>query len=122
MLDVIGSYRLGRGWTAGARWRFATGSPYTPNTGGVVDYDAGAYAPIASPQLNSARLAPFHALDLRVDKTWEFRSWKLTMYLDIRNVYNRQNPEGEVYNYDYTKSSAISGLPILPMLGVRGEL
>jgi hypothetical protein len=122
VLDVIGSYRLGRGWTAGARWRFATGSPYTPNTGGVVDYDAGAYAPIASPQLNSARLAPFHALDLRVDKTWEFRSWKLTTYLDIRNVYNRQNPEGEVYNYDYTKSSAISGLPILPMLGVRGEL
>ena len=122
VLDVIGSYRLGKGWTAGARWRFATGNPYTPYTGGVADFDAGAYAPITSPQTNSARLGAFHSLDLRVDKTWEFRAWKLTAYLDVRNVYNRQNPEGQVYNFDYSRSSPISGLPILPMLGLRGEL
>jgi hypothetical protein len=59
---------------------------------------------------------------VRIDKTWEFSAWKLTAYLDVRNVYNRKNPESQVYNFDYSKSSPISGLPILPILGVRGEL
>lgn len=122
VVDVIGSYRLGRGWTAGLRWRYATGNPYTPYTGGVADFDAGAFAPIASPHLNSARLGAFHSLDLRIDKTWTFPAWKLTAYVDVRNVYNRQNPESQVYNFDYSKSSPLSGLPILPILGARGEL
>jgi TonB family protein len=122
VLSVVGSYRLGRGWTLGARWRYATGDPYTPYTGGAEDFDAGAYAPIQSPRLDSARLGAFNALDLRVDKTWTFPAWKLTAYLDVRNVYNRQNPEAVTYNYNDSQSSSFSGLPILPMLGLRGEL
>ena len=32
------------------------------------------------------------------------------------------NPEGVSYNYNYTKSEIITGLPILPVIGLRGEL
>ncbi|HMI86744.1 MAG TPA: TonB family protein [Polyangiaceae bacterium] len=122
ILNALASYRLGRGWSLGGRFRYVTGNPYTPYIGAVADLDAGAYTPIASPLTNSQRVAPFHTLDLRVDKTWTFTSWRLTAYLDVRNAYNRQNPEAMTYNYNYSRGQTLSGLPLLPILGVRGEL
>ena len=122
ILTALASYKLGRGWQAGARFRYVTGSPYTPEIGGVMDYDAGTYAPISSPNRNSARVPDFHQLDMRVDKTWKFSAWQLSAYLDVQNVYFRQNPEGISYNYNYSKSSVVSGLPFLPIVGLRGEL
>jgi hypothetical protein len=111
-LNALGTYKLGRGWSVGARFRYVTGNPYTPYIGAVADLDAGAYTPVLSPNANSARVAAFHSLDLRVDKTWDFSSWRLTAYLDVRNVYNRQNPEAMTYNYNYSQSQAVAGLPI----------
>jgi hypothetical protein len=122
ILTAVGSYKLGRGWQVGARFRYVTGSPYTPAVGGVMDYDAGSYAEVEETPANSSRLPAFHQLDLRVDKTWKFEAWQLTAYLDVQNAYNRRNVEAVSYNYDYSKSSTISGLPILPIVGVKGEL
>jgi hypothetical protein len=59
---------------------------------------------------------------LRVDKTWQFQSWNLTAYLDLQNAYNHRNSEGVSYNYNYSQSRPQTGLPILPIIGVRGEL
>jgi len=122
ILTAVASYKLGRGWQVGGRFRYVTGNPYTPDIGGIADYDSGAYAPIASANTNSARMASFNQLDLRVDKEWQFKAWKLSAYLDVQNVYNRQNPEGIAYNYNYSKTGIVSGLPLLPIIGVRGEL
>ncbi|HET6337479.1 MAG TPA: TonB-dependent receptor [Polyangiales bacterium] len=122
ILSAVGNLGLGRGWTLGARFRFISGMPYTPYLGGVVDLDAGAYAPIESARLYSARLDAFHQLDLRIEKLWDFVAWKLTAYLELRNVYNHANSEGVAYSYDYSKRDTASGIPILPVLGVRGEL
>lgn len=121
ILTALGSYDLGRGWSIGARFRYVTGLPYTPYVGGVVDLDAGAYEPIQSAP-NSGRLAAFHKVDVRIDKTWKFTTARLTAYLDVQNVYNRQNAEGTTYSYDYSKVQVVPGLPILPILGLRGEL
>lgn len=32
------------------------------------------------------RLKPYAQLDLRVDKTFYFRKWKLSLYVDLENV------------------------------------
>jgi hypothetical protein len=64
----------------------------------------------------------FHQLDIRVDQTWQFTHWKLSAYLDVQNVYNAANVEGLSYNYDYTRRTYTTGLPIIPSLGLRGEL
>jgi hypothetical protein len=64
----------------------------------------------------------FHQLDIRVDKAWQFKAWKLGAYLDVQNVYNHGNVEGVSYNYNSTRSTFATGLPILPSLGLRGEL
>ncbi|HEU4578202.1 MAG TPA: TonB-dependent receptor, partial [Polyangiaceae bacterium] len=122
MLTALGSYKLGRGWQLGARFRYVTGSPYTPNIGGVMDYDAGVYSPLEQQPEYGSRLPAFSQLDLRVDKTWDFESWKLSAYLDVQNAYNRKNTEDISYNYDYSQHKQAQGLPILPVLGIRGEL
>jgi len=122
ILTAIGSYKLGRGWQVGARFRYVTGSPYTPELGGTMNYDAGTYSPVTSPARNSARLPAFHQLDVRVDKTWTFQAWALTWYLDVQNTYNHQATEAIGYNFDYSQTTPSKGLPILPIMGLRGEL
>jgi hypothetical protein len=82
--------------------------------------DSGAYAPLQGRPF-SQRLPLFHQLDLRVDKRWQFKSWRFSSYLDVQNVYNNAAVEGTTYNYNYSKSSYQTGIPIIPSIGMRGE-
>ncbi len=121
VLSALASYDLGRGWTLGARWRLVSGPLSTPLVGGVLDFDAGAYEAVSGAPFSS-RGAPFHRLDVRVEKAWALGPARLKAYLDVQNVYNRQNQEGLVYSYDYARSEPAAGLPLLPILGLRAEL
>jgi TonB family protein len=120
ILTVTGSYRLPKNWEIGTRFRYVTGQLYTPVRAAVFDADADSYSPISAP-VNSARLDAFHQLDIRIDKRWVYESWMLNAYLDIQNVYSRRNVSSMEYNYDYSKEVPESGLPIIPVLGLRGE-
>ena len=122
ILTILGSYRLGHGWEVGARFRLVSGNPYTPNTYGFYDANSGVYLPLTSYPPNNSRLPLFHQLDIRVDKTWKFKSWQFGIYADVQNVYNAGNVEGVSYNYNYTQTSYVTGLPSLPSVGMRGEL
>ena len=119
-MTALGSYRLGRGWEFGARFRVISGPLATPCLGGIYSSAAGSYACISGGAF-SERLPTFHQLDLRVDKRWEFQTWKLSTYLDVINVYNRGNVEALDYNYNFTQRIYQTGLPFLPSLGIRGE-
>jgi TonB family protein len=121
ILTVLGSYRLGRGWELGGRFRLVSGDPYTPNAYGFYDANNGSYLPLTGYPPDSRRLPIFHQLDIRVDKTWRFPKWQLSAYLDVQNVYNQGNVEGTSANYNYTQQSYATGLPILPSLGIRAE-
>lgn len=120
ILTLTSSYRLPKNWELGARFRYYTGSLYTPVTGAVLDSDADEYRPLFG-AVNSARTKGFHQLDLRVDKRWIYQSWILNAYLDIQNVYSQTNVENIEYNYDYSGTLPQQGLPLVPVLGVRGE-
>ncbi|MDF2698062.1 MAG: TonB family protein / TonB-dependent receptor, partial [Labilithrix sp.] len=94
ILTAIGSYRLGRGWEIGARFR-----------------------------LVSERNPMFHQIDIRLDKSWYFQNGiKMSAYLDVYNAYNQGNVEGVSYNYNSTLSTFATGVPILPSLGMRVEM
>jgi hypothetical protein len=69
----------------------------------------------------SERLPVFHQLDVRLDKGWQFQSWRLGAYLDVQNVYNNAAVEGVGYNYDFSRRTYQTGLPIIPSIGLRGE-
>jgi hypothetical protein len=121
ILSVLGNVKLGWGMSLGGRFRYVTGSPNTPIVGGILDLDAGAYSPVPGASF-STRVPAFHQLDLRLDKVWQIRKGALTAYLEVRNVYNHANTEGVVHRYDYAQAQKQSGLPILPVIGLRGEL
>ena len=63
----------------------------------------------------------FHQLDLRVERTWIFNTFRFSAYLDIQNVYNAQNPESTVYDYRFQQSAPVRGIPFLPVIGFRGK-
>jgi TonB family protein len=121
VLTAVGSYRLGRGWSLGGRFRYASGNPFTPCVGGSFAADAGLYGCVTGAPF-SARVPAFAQLDVRLDKTWELSEWKLSAYLDVQNATNRENPEGALDKFDKSARTYQAGLPILPILGLRGEL
>jgi TonB family protein len=120
VLTALGTYALPRNWSVGARFRLVSGNPRTPVVASTFNADADRYDPIYG-ATNSERNAPFHQLDLRVDKRWLFTAWSLNAYLEVQNAYNRANPEGLSYNYNYRASTQASGLPLLPILGLRAD-
>lgn len=122
ILTLVASYKLPRGYQVGVRFRLVSGNPYTPVVGSYFDANQGRYRPVPATPPYGGRLATFHQLDLRFDKTWTFNRWKLSIYLDIQNLYNATPPEGMTYNFNYTQSAPVSGLPFLPIIGVRGDL
>jgi TonB family protein len=121
ILSAAAVYMLGRGWEVGGAFRLVSGNPDTAITGGVFNDNAGVYTPVYGP-VNGTRSSLFHRLDVRLEKKWTFESWRLAFYVDVQNVYNRQNQEGLLYNYNFTDSAVLPGLPIIPSLGLRGEL
>jgi len=120
ILTALGTYKPNARWAYSARFRVVSGNPYTPATGSVYDAPADVYVPIYA-AVNSARLGTFGSLDLRVDRMWTFDRWRLSLYLDVQNVTNRGNQEGVQYNFDYSQRTPLTGLPILPILGLKGE-
>ena len=124
-LIMLGSYRLGRGWEFGGRFRIVSGSLDTPSVASpalpaLYAADSGAYGQLQA-RAFSQRLPLFHQLDLRVDKRWQFRDWRFSAYLDVQNVYNNAAVEALSYNYNYSRQSYQTGIPIIPSLGLRGE-
>jgi TonB family protein len=121
ILTAIGSYQLPRNWQIGMRFRYVTGNPATPVNNSVFDSSLNNYDPIDSTKY-STRVPAFHQLDIRLDKTWIYNKWIFTAYVDLQNVYNRSNPEQLEYSYNYQRSQYTTGLPIYPIIGLRGEL
>src|SRR5690606_33046605 len=115
-LVLVASYRLPRGWQIGGRFRLVTGSPYSPVVGALET--EGAFYPLLG-ATNSARFPPFHQLDLRVDRRWIYKRVSFLAYLDVLNVYNRENVELFAYSYDFRDTMGSFGLPIFPTIGLR---
>ncbi len=112
IINLSGGYIFNKKWEASLKFRFATGSPYTPfnsnGTQSVTNY-------------NTARFKEFHSLDLRFDRRWNFDTWTLISYLDLQNVYN--NKQSNTIRWDYRKGEVDkqSSIGILPSIGLSLE-
>jgi TonB family protein len=120
ILTAVGMYALPHNWQVSSRFRLVSGNPETPVANSVFDSARVEYQPIYGRKFSS-RSPMFYQLDVRIDKRWVFNSWMLNAYLDIQNMTNHTNVEGTQYSYDYSQSQTTSGIPIYPILGIRGE-
>ncbi|MBK7533772.1 MAG: TonB-dependent receptor [Myxococcales bacterium] len=122
VLAAAAQWRLGRGFLAGATVRLVSGPLETPVRGSVYDANLDRYQPVYG-AVNSERGPLFSQLDLRVEKGWRLaHGRRLAAYLDLQNATNTKNRETTVWSYDYRTRGAVYGLPLLPSLGLRGEL
>ncbi|MEZ4462719.1 MAG: TonB-dependent receptor, partial [bacterium] len=120
IFTLVAGYNLPYGIDVSARFRLVTGAPETPVVGSAYNADTDKYEQIFG-ERGSVRKATFHQLDLRIDKKIVFDTWLLGFYLDVQNVYNQTNQEGIRYNYDFTDSEPVGGLPILPTIGISAQ-
>lgn len=120
VINALASQKLPKNWRIGVRGRVGAGDPYTPVVNRVYDQEGRSFFPVYG-EADSARLPATWAVDIRVDKEWKFKQWAFTAYLDLQNAFNVQNPEVMSWNWDYSAEDPITGLPIIPAFGVRGE-
>ncbi len=119
-LIVLASYKLPFDFIVGAKLRYTSGPLTRPIRGAIYDANANYFYPIQDTQY-SRRLPDFFQLDVRLDKRFVFEQWMFAIYLDVQNVTNRQNVEAVLNSYDYSEQAYLTGLPILPVLGLRAE-
>ena len=78
-------------WEIGARWRFQSALPETPddpNANLIPLWQVNGRALPNYDLLNTLRGSNFHGLDIRIDKKWFFDKWSLNAYFDVQNAYN----------------------------------
>lgn len=119
-LNLVTAKKLDNNWKVSSRFRYVTGNPLTPITSSSFDADNDVYIPNRG-NLYSERFKDFYQLDLRFDKKWVLDEEIWTVYIDIQNVLNTKNPESIEYSYNYSQKEYVSGLPLLPAFGVKGE-
>ncbi|MBI1822126.1 MAG: TonB-dependent receptor [Nitrospirae bacterium] len=95
-LTLVGSYQMNERWNMGGRWRYISGTPYTPLVDSSFNTATNQYDLVFGP-VNSARLDATHQLDLRVEYKKVYNTWMMTYYLEIWNLYNHLNPAGVSY-------------------------
>lgn len=124
---VVTSYRAGP-WTYGADLVYGTGQAFTP---------AGARYSLRSPatgvlprddyllpaEHNSARLLPYHRLDVSAARQGSLFGWQAQWHVQIFNVYSRRNEWFVTYDAQdpETKPEVARMLPIIPTVGVSFE-
>lgn len=82
ILNLVVSYRLGKGYQVGGRFHYNTGRPYPI-------FDKRTLASTTSrdgPPIVYGKLPDFHQLDFRFDKRWVFDTYTLDFYLELINT------------------------------------
>jgi len=118
VLTALASYDLGHGFEVGARFRYSSGFPRTPVVRSYFDSGTDSFQPVFG-DINARRIPAFVQADVRLAKRFTIGPSILEAYLDVQNVTARSNPEEIVYSPDYGQRRYITGLPILPVAGVK---
>ena len=127
VLTLLGGVRPGRGFEVSARWRYLSGRPYTNFASrfevapdGVLTPGSGYWVGFESAYLGD-RLPAYHRLDLRVDHRKQFGRFHLVTFLDLENVYDRENTLTQRYSHDRADPEAVFQWQLLPVVGVSLE-
>ncbi len=122
-LSFVLSYRAGK-WRLGSNLVYATGQAFTPasvryslrepTTGVVEDY-------VLPSRRNSARLLPYHRLDVSVTRDLALWGLESEIFLQVFNLYSRRNEWFVLYDTSESETEAevVPQLPIVPTLGLN---
>ena len=121
ILSAQAGYDLPFDFGISGQIQYVTGNPTTPLNAGIFDTDVGTYNGFQIGGYNGERMPAFFQTSLRVDKLWTFKRWQLETYVDLLNIVRGVNPEFRLYNYDFTESAYVRGLPFIPNIGLEAR-
>ena len=120
-LNMIGSLRLGRGWSMNTRYSFGSGFPWTPvqtDSSGNPRFDEA--GDVIWGRTNSRRNPVYRRWDLRLE--WDrgaTRDVRIQAYFEIINVLGRKNVHEYFWSDDYRTRGISYMLPRMPFFGLR---
>ncbi len=89
------SYRPGRKWNLSWVWLYHTGWPTTALAVQAVREPDGRWREIHTiGPFYAERLPDYHRLDLRASRTSALGKGRLTLFIDVQNLYDRENLRG----------------------------
>jgi outer membrane receptor protein involved in Fe transport len=123
MFSAVFDWEISKKYSLGAKFRYASGSPYTPVVAAIEDTSGAFWIPVKG-ETNSRKYPAFHQLNLRFNSNYTLFGLKTLLYFEIWNVYNRKNVMGyyNEYGEEYENNVKVKpyySLPILPAGGVE---
>ena len=94
-LTAVVSWRPATKWSLTWVWTYHTGWPTTPVTAELrYDPDDGQYIDYNVGRFYSERVDDYFRLDFRASRSSRLGPGDLTLFVDIRNLFDRENPRG----------------------------
>ena len=137
IVSIVAHYFFSDTFEIGAKWQYLSGTSEAPLSTIILIQDPvtrGLNPLFASfDRALSAKLTPYHKLDLRISKKWKLGGMKIGGFIEILNVYNRKNTfefileegtfeiQGEEIHIDEQEIGEASQLPRLPYFGLTVE-
>lgn len=119
-VNVYGSYRLSNTWNGSLKYRYGTNTPI------IGFYERRGDDFFLSSARNQTRGRAYSRLDVRANKAFFFKRWKMTLYGEVSNLLNRTH-----YRYSELDSVKLRTgqafletdtlFPIVPAVGVSVE-
>jgi hypothetical protein len=114
-LNMFATYRLRPSINLSDKFLYGSGFP---DSIGVFQQVGTVYVPEGASTL---RLG-YQRLDIRTDKDWAFKRWKLTLYAEVLNLTNHYNARyvysSVIDQNGHTQVQTLQGLPITPTAGL----
>ena len=128
-VTAVASWRPAPKWSLTWVWTYHTGWPSTPVSAELQESpDVGAFIDYTVGRFYSERLDDYARMDFRASRTSRAGPGDLTFFVDIRNLFDRENPRGiDIVDPNYRPRPDGSvevvfptepWLPILPSFGV----
>lgn len=116
------TFRPNTKWRLHVSWQWRSGWPYTPQ---FLEPDQS----VTFGDLHESTYAPYHRLDLRATRTYQFSRSQLDVFLDITNLYNHENERIRYIQFTRNPNGSFTGadvvehwLPLIPSFGLRWDL
>jgi len=119
LISIVVDYEFAKTWRLGMKWRYSSGSPYTPVIKGIQD-TLGNWIPVNG-EAKSARYPDYHRFDVSLHKKFLLGGLESHVYIEILNAYFRKNVLGYTASYEDDGTpiqEPYYGLPIVPTIGI----
>jgi len=122
VLTLVGDYKLSGTYDLGGRYMYHTGNTFTTVSDAVFDADLDKYDKRPSEADTSAgRMPASNAITAYLTHDILYDTWKLSLRGGLESYWPRPQVSNVRYNYDYSKTVAITTLTSIPFFELKGE-